>query len=49
MFEWYYFHKYVMQQMISGGSCDTEDRSNDVEHHRNKLHFTVYSHRKQMI
>ncbi len=30
--------------MISEGSCDTEDWSNDAEnsalHHRNKLHFT---------
>ncbi len=29
--------------MISDGSCDTEDWSNDAEHsalhHRNKLHF----------
>ncbi len=31
--------------MISGGSCDTEDWSNDAEnsalHHRNKLHFKI--------
>ncbi len=31
--------------MISEGSCDTEDFSNDAEnsalHHRNKLHFTI--------
>ncbi len=37
--------------MISEGSCDTEDWSNDAEntaaHHRNKLHFTIYSHGKQ--
>ncbi len=36
--------------MISEGSCDTEDWSNDAEntaaHHRNKLHFNRYSHRK---
>ncbi len=33
--------------MISEGSCDTEDWSNDAEntaaHHRNKLHFNIYS------
>ncbi len=32
-------------RMISEGSCDTEDRSNDAEilalHHRNKLYFNV--------
>ncbi len=32
--------------MISEGSCDTEDLSNDAEntvlHHRNKLHFKMY-------
>jgi len=31
--------------MISEGSCDTEDWSNDAEnsalHHRNKLHFKI--------
>jgi len=36
--------------MISEGSCDTEDWSNDAEnpginHHRNKLHFKIYSNR----
>jgi len=36
-------------RVISEGSCDTEDWSNDAGHHRNKLHFTVYSHREQMI
>ncbi len=34
-------------------SCDTEDCSNDAEntaaHHRNKLQFNTYSHRKQLI
>jgi len=35
--------------VISEGSCDTEDWSNDAENHRNKLHFTVYSHRKQFL
>ncbi len=33
-------------RMISEGSCDTEDWSNDAEnsalHHRNKLYFRVY-------
>jgi len=33
-------------QMISEGSCDTEDWSNNAEnsalHHRNKLHFKIY-------
>ncbi len=33
-------------RMISEGSCDTEDWSNDAEntalHHRNKLHFKIY-------
>ncbi len=37
--------------MIFERSCyDTEDWSNDAEntalHHRNKLHFTIRSHRK---
>jgi len=36
-------------RVISEGSCDTEDWSNDAENHRNKWHFTVYSHRDQMI
>ncbi len=33
-------------RLISEGSCDTEDWSNDAEntafHHRNKLHFKTY-------
>jgi len=33
-------------QIISEGSCDTEDWSNDIEnsvlHHMNKLHFKTY-------
>ncbi len=41
------------QQMISEGSCDTEDWSNDAEntalHHKNKLHFTIYSHGTQNV
>ncbi len=40
-------------RMISEGSCDTEDWSNDAEnsaaHHRNKLHFTIYSNRKKIF
>ncbi len=35
---------------ISEGSCDTKDWSNDAEnsalHHRNKLHFQIYSNKK---
>ncbi len=37
--------------MISEGSCDTEDWSNDAEnsalHHRNTFYFKRYSNRKQ--
>ncbi len=40
-------------RMISEGSCDTEDWRNDVKnsalHHRNKLHFTIHSNRKQLF
>ncbi len=39
--------------MISEGSCDTEDWSNDAEntalHHRKELHFKMYSNRKQLF
>ncbi len=39
--------------MISEESCDTEDWRNDAEntalHHRNKLHFTMYSNTKQLF
>ncbi len=39
--------------MISEGSCDTEDWSNDAENsalnHRNKLHFHICSNRKQLF
>ncbi len=39
--------------MISEGSCDTEDRSNDAEntalHHRHKLHLKIYYNRKQFF
>jgi len=35
--------------MISGGSCDTEDWSNDALINRNKLHFKIYSIRKQLF
>ncbi len=38
-------------RMISEGSCDTEDWSDDAEnealHHRYRLHFKIYSNRKQ--
>ncbi len=34
--------------MISEGSRDTEDWSNDAEH-SNNLHFTIYSHRKELF
>ncbi len=37
-------------RMISEGSCDTEDWSNDDEntalHHSNKLHFKIHSNKK---
>ncbi len=40
-------------RMISEGSCDTEDWSNDAEntaaHHRNKLHFDIYSNRDPLF
>ncbi len=40
-------------RMISEGSCDTEDWSNDAENsvllHKNKLHFKIYSNRKQLF
>ncbi len=41
-------------RMISEGSCDTEDWSNDnvknlVLHHRNKSHFTIYLNRKLLF
>ncbi len=39
--------------MISEESCDTENWSNDAEnsalHHKNKLHFNICSHRKQLF
>jgi len=42
-------HVIIIFRVISEGSCDTEDWSNDAENHRNKLHFTIYSHRKQLF
>jgi len=42
----------ILILVISGGSCDTEDWSNDDKFsfdHRNKLYCTIYSHRTQMI
>jgi len=39
--------------MISGGSCDTEDWSNDAEnsalHHSVKLHFKIFKNRKLLF
>ncbi len=39
--------------MISDGSSDTEDWMNDAEnaafHHKNELHFKIYSNRKQLF
>ncbi len=39
--------------MISEGSCDTEDWSNDAENstlnHMNKVHLKVYLERKQLF
>ncbi len=39
--------------MISEGSYDTEDWSNDPENsallHRNKLHLTIYSNREHLF
>ncbi len=40
-------------RMISERSCDTEYWSNDAENsasdHMNKLHFKIYSNRKQLF
>ncbi len=40
-------------RIISEGSCDSEDWSNYAEnsalHHRNKLHFKIYSNRKELF
>ncbi len=42
--------KNIGNRMISEGSCDAEGWSNDAEnsalHHRNKLHFKIYSNKK---
>ncbi len=39
--------------MISEGWCNTENSNNDAEnsvlHHRNKLHFKIYSNWIQMF
>ncbi len=35
--------------MISEGSCDTEDWSNDAENHRNNLHLKIYKNRKHVL
>ncbi len=38
-------------RMISEGSCDTEDWSNDAENsaHSNPLYLTIYSHKKCIL
>jgi len=40
-------------RVISEGSCGTEDWSNDAVNsafdHKNKLHFKIYSNRKQLF
>ncbi len=40
-------------RMISEGSCDTEDWSNDAEnsalYHRHKLHFKIYYNGKRLF
>ncbi len=40
-------------RVISEGSFDTQDWSNDAEnsalHHRNKLHFKIHLNRKQLF
>ncbi len=54
-FEPYVHLKFIFKDigMISKGSCDSEDWSNDAENqlcfHRNKLHFKVYENRKQLF
>ncbi len=39
--------------MISEGSCDTEDWSNDAEnaalYHKNKIYFKLHLNRKQLF
>jgi len=47
-------HKYYWAsdphiRVISEGSCDTGDWSNDAGNSEIKLHFTKYSHRKQLF
>ncbi len=47
-----FLEQQIMIIMISEGSCDTEDWSNDAENsadHRNILHFTIYSNIKQLF
>jgi len=42
----------ILILVISEGSCDSEDWSDDDKFsfdHRNKLHFTLYWHQKQII
>jgi len=35
--------------MISEGSCDIEDWSNDAENSWSKFHFKIYSNRKVLL
>jgi len=42
-------HTITHIRVISEGSCDTEDWSNDAGNHRKKLHFNIYSHRKHLF
>ncbi len=53
-FNWTHSKHYIQHiWIISEGSWDTEDWSNDAEnlalHHRNKWHFKIYSNRKQLF
>uniref|UniRef100_A0A673I5X1 Dual serine/threonine and tyrosine protein kinase n=1 Tax=Sinocyclocheilus rhinocerous TaxID=307959 RepID=A0A673I5X1_9TELE len=48
-----FINQVTLLHSSSRESCDTEDWSNDAEntaaHHRNKLQFNTYSHRKQLF
>ncbi len=47
-----FLEQQIMIIMISEGSRDTKDWSNDTENstdHRNILHFTIYSNIKQLF
>jgi len=49
----FYSKKTEKKKEFYEGSCDTEDWSTDAKnsalHHMNKLHFQIYSNRKQLI